>query len=274
MMVAGKNVLIVGVTSDIGKELAGFYIKNGANVFGTYRSQPDFEKTNLNIRGIQLDLREADDVECLSKALDEAGFFWDLLILSAGVLYPISPFLTSDFGEWEEAFRVNFFGQLEVVKKIHQFHSTNASVSFFTGGAPGGVLKNYSSYSVAKIALTKMVEYLDDEDEEVKYYIVGPGWVDTKIHEQTMEAGKMAGDNLLRTSSFLKNNKSGTAMSDIYECINWLAGQEKSIVGGRNFSVVYDDWRAGYESDLLVAKLKSSPDMYKLRRLEISNIEE
>ena len=31
----GKNVLITGVTSGIGKSLADYYLKNGANVIGT-----------------------------------------------------------------------------------------------------------------------------------------------------------------------------------------------------------------------------------------------
>ena len=87
-----------------------------------------------------------------------------------------------------------------------------------------------------------MVEYLDAENDNVKYVVVGPGWVNTKIHEQTLRAGGRAGENIDRIRGFLAAGGSGTPIQYIYDCINWLADAPKQLVGGRNFSVVSDTW--------------------------------
>ena len=130
------------------------------------------------------------------------------------------------------------------------------------------MLPRFSAYSVAKIALSKMVEYLDAENDNVKYVVVGPGWVNTKIHEQTLRAGGRAGENIDRIRGFLAAGGSGTPIQYIYDCINWLADAPKQLVGGRNFSVVWDTWGRRNGAAALAERLAADPDLFKLRRRE------
>lgn len=262
------HVLIIGANSGIGEALAARYINDGVNVVGTYRSNIC---KNIQVNGIelyQLDINDNESIKEFSSKLQYDHYSWDLVIFSVGTLEPIGNFQSVEFEEWQNSFSTNFFGQLHLLRRLRNLASTSATVVFFTGGAPGGVLPNYSAYSVAKIALTKMVEYLDAEDSNVKYAIVGPGWVNTKIHLQTIKAGNMAGENLGKTQSFLENDSDETTMQDIFECINWIAGSSKLNVGGRNFSVVWDDWGDQDEAPKLEARLSADINLFKLRRYE------
>jgi len=259
-----KKVLIVGISSDIGVALAKLYLAAGYEVCGTYRK-------NIMIEGLPqenlifLDVSERVPESAFTAFLGKQQFF-DQIIFSIGVLDPINSFFDTEFEAWEKSFEVNSVRQIELMHIIRPYLVDSAMVTFFNGGAPNGVLPLYSAYSLGKITLAKMVEYLDAEDDKIKYIIVGTGWVNTKIHRQTVDAHEKAGVNLQRTKAFMENPKKGTEISDIYSCIQWAFLQDKAAVSGRNFSVVWDSWRDPKGSAALVDELKSDGDMYKLRR--------
>ena len=134
-------------------------------------------------------------------------------------------------------------------------------VLFFAGGGTNAATANYSAYTISKIALIKMCELLDAEIPDVRFTIVGPGWVRTKIHQATLEAGERAGDNYEKTN-FLLNNDESTPMKYVLDCCDWLINSPREVVSGRNFSTVFDKW----DTKELSEKLMSDSDMYKLRR--------
>ncbi len=263
-----KQVLIAGVNSGIGSSLARLYRRDKWDVSGTYRTTSailsKLEGVNLHL----LDVTDPASIEAFKTVLAQKQYGWDLLILSIGLLEPIGNFFKISFDDWQKSFDANFFGQLRLLHEIHRLHRPGAAVAFFTGGAPNGVLENFSAYSIAKIALTKTVEYLDVEDKEINYFIVGPGWVKSNIHAQTMQAGNAAGANYGRTREFLGRNEAGTPLEDIYGCINWLKDKGRPVAGGRNFSVVWDHWGTRAGSVELERALAGNPQLYKLRRVE------
>lgn len=107
-----------------------------------------------------------------------------------------------------------------------------------------------------------MCEFLDAEMPDVKFAIVGPGWVKTKIHEATLKAGPNAGANFERT----QNQNNWTSMDRVIDCCTWLATTASKGVRGRNFSVAHDP--CGTRE--LEAELENDPNMYKLRRYKNS----
>ena len=77
-----------------------------------------------------------------------------------------------------------------------------SNVVFFAGGGTNSPLPDLSAYAASKIFLMKMCELLDDENEDLNVFIVGPGWVKTKIHEEVLnETGRPRG-NIDRTKKF------------------------------------------------------------------------
>jgi NAD(P)-dependent dehydrogenase (short-subunit alcohol dehydrogenase family) len=130
------------------------------------------------------------------------------------------------------------------------------------GGGTNSAMLNYSAYCVSKIGLIKMCELLDAEYEDLKIQIIGPGFVRTKTHYETLKAKQMAGSNYERVKEFMDSGEQGTSFEDIYRCLKWIDSSEKKVTSGRNFSVVHDSWG----NEVLEAELTKNLDMYKLRR--------
>ena len=161
--------------------------------------------------------------------------------------------------------RANFTGQLQIVRELLPARNLNSShgpcVIFFAGGGTNNAVKNYSAYTISKIALIKMCELLDAEIPDTRFTILGPGWVKTKIHQETLRAGKVAGANYQRTLHKLESDEC-TPMERVLDFLDWAIEQPREVIGGRNFSIVNDLWGTGR----LNQQLAATPDMFKLRR--------
>ncbi|GAG88545.1 unnamed protein product [marine sediment metagenome] len=140
------------------------------------------------------------------------------------------------------------------------------NVVFFAGGGINKAVTKFSAYTISKIMLIKVCEFLDAENEDLNIFIVGPGWTMTKIHQLILKNIDRKDERYYKTKNFMTSKK-GTSTDDIYNYIKWLCEQGRDVAGGRNFSVVYDKWRGKSGKELSI-KLKKNPDMYKLRRSE------
>lgn len=231
-----KKAIILGANSDIGKELAARLILDGWDLSFHTRNEP-------------LDV----------------SFKWDLVVCCIGVLDPIGKFFDIYSPRWEANVDTNVLLPLRLLRLIWPNHNPGASVCFFSGAGTSNSAKTYSAYSASKMMLYKMTELLDDEEPEVKFFILGPGMVRTKIQQQTLLSGDRA-DNFERVNKFMsegdKLHGTGTPHERIYECLKWCISLPKEVIGGRN---VYVPDPFGPE---LQEKLKANPRFHKLRRHE------
>lgn len=262
-----NTAIIVSISSDIGIAMAERWLACNWTVLGTYRtrSAATDRLERAGVRLLQCDLAEATSVDACAKSLIDDSIAWDALIVLAGTTEPIGPFGETDFDHWAKSIDCNFTNQLRIVHRLLPLKRSGGTlepmVLFFAGGGTNGAPVNYSAYTVSKIGLIKMCELLDAEIPDVRFAIVGPGWVKTKIHDETLRAGVNAGTNLARTVEKLQQDEF-TPMNDVLDCCDWLLSSSREAVGGRNFSVVFDQWQA----ESLVAKLRSDSNLYKLRR--------
>jgi NAD(P)-dependent dehydrogenase (short-subunit alcohol dehydrogenase family) len=263
-----RTALIISVSSDIGSALAQRWLDAGWNVHGTYRTDSatlqNLKRSGLTANQCDLDSKEsiASTISTMKRSAPE----WDVLVLCPATLEPIGQFEQIDFSEWDRSINLNFTAQLAILHGVLETRRPSSdnespSVLFFAGGGTNGSVERFSAYTVAKIALIKMVELLDTEIPDTRFSIIGPGWVDTKIHQETMRAANSAGDIYKRTVKTLSGNNL-TPMDVVLDCCNWIVQGSKEIVSGRNFSVVYDRWGDKKLDDMLT----KDKDMYKLRR--------
>jgi NAD(P)-dependent dehydrogenase (short-subunit alcohol dehydrogenase family) len=264
---AAKKVLLIGASSDIGNALCEDWISKGWEVAGTYRTKSDQVESLRKSVGtlVQCDLENSKSVDDACIKLSKKMASWDVLVLGPGLQEPAGLFCECDFEEWERSVKVNFTSQLRFLhrllpKRKHQ-SLCGPNVLFFAGGGVNSAPLNYSAYTVSKLALIKMVELLAAELPDVKFLIVGPGWVKTKIHLSILDAGDKAGTSYQRTVQMFENG-TFTPIEKVVQCCNVLISGSREIFTGRNFSVAFDKW----EDPLLVDVLKKNPDMYKLRR--------
>jgi NAD(P)-dependent dehydrogenase (short-subunit alcohol dehydrogenase family) len=267
-----KTAIVLGVTANIGGGLCERLLVDGWRVAGIGR---DLERLRMlqGIPGLSLhrcDIESADSVRTLQEEMSEAGLKWDFFLSCVGTMEPIGKFFELDFEIWAHSIAVNFTAQLRVLHGLWPLRQAekNVDIMLLAGGGTNNPVTNYSAYCVSKIALIKMCELLDDEEHSANIFILGPGYVNTRIHEETLRAGpKAAGSGYLKTLNFLEGP--GTSIDEIYQHMCWCMGQGRDIAGGRNFSTVHDPWRCGGAD--LAKSLRKSKDAFRLRRHQVQS---
>ena len=255
--------LIISISSDIGQALALHFRSLGYEVAGTYRrDSPSLLnlKSDCSIELIHCDLNDPDSID---KAIPLLKKPWDQLILAPGTLEPIGTFEETNFQTWKEGLNVNLLAPLQIVHALLPSRQKNARVLFFAGAGTNGPAPRYSCYALSKIGLIKMCEQLASEISDASFSIVGPGWVKTKIHKETLRAASKAGANLERTIEQLDRGDL-ISMERVIECCDWILSEDSQVVNGRNFSLVHDAWKSASLRKALI----ENPDLYKLRRYQ------
>jgi NAD(P)-dependent dehydrogenase (short-subunit alcohol dehydrogenase family) len=263
-----KTILILSVSSDIGLFLAQQYLSLGHRVIGTYRSDQAVKTLSKNPQChlLACDIHEPHSLTSFVEQVKALGVYWDTLISCVGDPLPVQPFFDADFDQWQQSVEVNSLDQLRAVHMLYPLRNAQgiADVVFFAAGGANNAVVNLSAYTIGKIMLTKMCEFLDAENPDLNVFIVGPGWTKTKVHQKILNDPHVSKVKFEETQKFMQG-KEGTSLDDIFNCIQWLCAQGRSIAGGRNFSVVHDPWRAP-QREKLIEQLKANGGMYKLRR--------
>jgi NAD(P)-dependent dehydrogenase (short-subunit alcohol dehydrogenase family) len=262
------TVFIAAISSDIGLSMARLYRARGWNVIGTYREAKGLAELTADpgVTLLRCDVTVPADIDAVARELGARNAGWDMFVSAVGQLAPIGPFFETDRARWLQSVHLNGMAQLALLHAVHPFRRAAplAKVAFLVGGAINRPFANYSAYSLGKIGLVKFCELVDDECRDIHAVAVGTGWVATKIHRQTIEAGDRAGENLHKTAKFIEEGQAGTTVADIVACLDWCFAQDRSVTGGRNFSVVHDAWRDG--GARLADQLRADEDRFKLRR--------
>lgn len=260
--------VVLGASSDIANALCMDWVARNWAVWGTYRTMSAaVEKLQEQLQGVvQCNLDDSSSVDRACKDLGQDVEGWDVLVLGPGLQEPIGLFETCNFDEWANSIEVNFTNQLRFLHGVLPFRNKESSsigptVIFFAGGGVNNAPIRYSAYTVAKVAMVKMVELLAAEMPDIKFVIIGPGWVKTKIHNSVLAAKENAGSGYQRTLEKLKSNEF-VPMSKVIDCCNAMIVGNKAALTGRNISVEFDRWHEPRFVDFL----RENSDLYKLRR--------
>ncbi|HSX37762.1 MAG TPA: SDR family oxidoreductase [Chlamydiales bacterium] len=260
--------IIVSATSDIATEMCSRWQRKGWDLCGTYCSQgKNYERLNGHkIPLVHCDLCQALSIDRAACELRNIMQDWDFLLFAAGSLAPVGSFEKIDIDFWTSSIQLNFVNQLRLLHRLLPGRNvaSEKTVLFFAGGGTNNAVSSYSAYTLSKIALIKACELLNFEISDVKFSIIGPGWVKTKIHKATLDGGeKLAGNNFAKTKQKMNSNDC-VPIDKVIESFEWILSQPKKVVGGRNFSTVFDQW--GTEE--LATLLLQDENMYKLRRFK------
>jgi NAD(P)-dependent dehydrogenase (short-subunit alcohol dehydrogenase family) len=261
-----STVAIIGLGSDIGRELALRYAADGWTVWGTYRSRAGLDRLPPGIKQAHCDLASRDSIAAAVQVFQHDSLAWDVLVVAAGTEEPIGPFWSCDADAWERGIQVNALAPLRLVRQLYPMRNKSGkpAAAFFSGSGTNNAAPAYSAYSASKILLIKMCELLDAESPDTSFFIIGPGIVRTKIHEQTLREPEKSGENHRKVADFLQSGNPGTSHDDIHACLNWCVNAGKAVMGGRNLSLVHDAWRDGGAA--LARRLEQDKNLYKLRR--------
>jgi 3-dehydrosphinganine reductase len=170
--VRGKNIIITGGSSGIGKATAKLLAEHGANVFILAR---DREKLNQALEEIKAeggdqnqrygafsaDVTSWQEVESTIADIVEAGGAPDILINSAGIVHP-GYFEELPLSAFRKQIDVNYLGTLHCVKAVLPYMTARKSGHIVNISSIAGFLGifGYTAYSASKFAVRGFTEAL------------------------------------------------------------------------------------------------------------------
>lgn len=209
----GKRIVITGGSMGIGLACAETCLEAGARVLICARTQEPLQEAMANLKRkghTSIEARVADvtvqgDIEAtLEAAISRYGGL-DGVIHCAGVYGPIGPVTEVDPEAWFQAIRVNLLGTFMVARQACRIMkaSGGGAIVLFSGGGAASPFPNYTAYACGKAGVVRLTETLAQEVSQfnIRINCISPGFVITRLHQDTLAAGERAG------KSFLENTK-------------------------------------------------------------------
>jgi len=172
------NVLITGVSSGLGYELAKKFIANGDNVYGTSRRRSD-----LDIKHLKCDFNNLFDLALkLDNFITDVSKF-DIIILNAGMLGELEISSNLKINQFEEIFKTNVLANKVILDTL--MHK-NIKMQQVIGISSGAALKSYhgwSLYCTTKAAFKQLLSCYADETPNTHFTSLAPGIVKTSMQD-------------------------------------------------------------------------------------------
>ena len=199
----GKNALITGGDSGIGRAVAIAYAKEGANVAIGYLNENEDVDANKTIKliedlgvkavKIRLDISEEENCEqIIDEVITEFGGI-NILVNNAGKQFPQDDIANISEDQLRETFETNFFGLFYLTKAALK-HMTDGDAIINTSsvtaynGSPG--LLDYSATKGAITSFTRSLA-LNLVDKGIRVNAVAPGPIWTPLIPATFDGEKV-----------------------------------------------------------------------------------
>lgn len=182
-----KTVLVTGVSSGIGREIAQLLAGRGARVFGTVRNP----QSASSIRGVDLvsmDVTDDASVSAAVQSIERKDGPVQFLVNNAGYSF-MGALEETSIDEARQQFETNFFGVLRVTNAIlpgmrQQGFGRIVNISSVVGFLPAPY---WGIYAASKHAVEGYTETLDHEIRRfgVRALLVEPAYTKTNLNGNT-----------------------------------------------------------------------------------------
>ena len=185
----GKNVVITGGGSGIGKSIAFSFAKSGAfstSILG--RTAKTLIETHAKIKKAYpkttahyyiADIEDSNALVTAFKSIQATVRSVDILVANAGYLPDIGPIVKIDPEEWFKGFEVNVKGNLNLVNALISVATKGASIiSISTVLAHLPHMPGHSSYHTSKF-----FDYVHYENPDLFVLNIHPGAIDTAMNK-------------------------------------------------------------------------------------------
>ena len=202
----GKNVLITGASSGIGKAIAYAFAREGASLVLIARRidrleniKKDLENQyQAKVHNIQIDVRDKNDVQKKLADLDKI----DILVNNAGLALGLSKIHESEFQHFDDMFDTNVKGLLYVSRTVIPKMVAQNSGDIINIGSIAGhdVYPNGGVYCASKHAVKALNEGLriDLIDTPIRVSSIDPGAVETEFSVVRFGGDKQKADNVYK----------------------------------------------------------------------------
>ncbi|KKP77811.1 MAG: dehydrogenase [candidate division WS6 bacterium GW2011_GWF1_35_23] len=253
--------LITGASGGLGKALSLKLLNEGVKVLGISRTKPEIKNKNFYWQSIDFNFyyRFGNDFShFLGKCLEEHNVKKMGVALCAGTLGNSEDFAHAKLEKWEEVFRVNVFGNLQMLKVVmpHLLKNQFGRIVFISGGGSTYGFPEFSAYSLSKVAIVREVENLGIElssKGDFSVVALAPGAMLGDMLDKVMQAGVMPKTTV-----------------DIQEPVNFINAflQSKNQCLNGRFIHVRDNWQKYLLDDNKKFLDEEDENKWLLRRIE------
>lgn len=190
----------------------------------------------------------------------------DGLVNCAGVYGPIGKTIDLSMKEILDTIKINFMGTVQMSSLFaNLYKSDKQKIVNFSGGGAASPFANYSAYATSKIAIVRFTENLAIElGENFDINCIAPGFVATRIHEQTLKVGaKKAGETFFENTK--KQLETGAVPPEkAADLTAFLLSDDSNGITGKFISAPWDPW----QEESFQKLLKTDKDFATIRRID------
>ncbi len=197
---SGKTILLTGASDGIGKGIADFLMKSGANLAVHYNKSKESAEALVakypnGSKTFQADLLDEVKVIQLFEEVEDYFHSIDVLILNAGVFLPHTVKLdTQDWlSVWKKTMDINLNSVGLLTKLgIDHFRKKGQGRFVYIGSRAAfrGETEEYLAYAASKGGLTSLARSVARSfgKENIKSFVVAPGFTRTQMAENFIAA--------------------------------------------------------------------------------------
>ena len=191
MEIKGKNIIVTGAASGVGKELTKQMLKKGGLVAAVDINEDNLkalkEELNSNkLKTFVVDMGSLESIEKFRKDYIKEDNDVDIIINNAGIIQPFVKVENLDEKTINKVMNVNFFGPVHLIRYFMEDLTKDKTEQYIVNvSSMGGFFPfpGQTIYGASKAALKIFTEglYAELEKTNVRVMIVLPGAMNTNI---------------------------------------------------------------------------------------------
>lgn len=238
----GKNILITGSNSGIGKAVLEVCAKNGANIISHSRKQTEQhseylsqikKKYNIEIIDIYFDLNNFNEIQENIKHILQSKIQISGLVNNAGMMN-YGTFTMTKIETIEKLYKVNIFAQMLITQMVlkSMIKEKNGSIVNVSSINALDITPNRIGYSTSKAALLQFGMSLAAELSEYNIRVnnVAPGYTNTNM----LDSSKDSIDLFIKQNNIIKRLANA---NEIAEAVFFLLSNKSSYITGQTIRI-------------------------------------
>lgn len=195
MDLSGKNILVTGASSGIGKEIAIYLSKLGANVIMAARNEERLkivynELEPRNHSYYLIDLNNLDEIEKMIDFVCRDGIKLNGLIHAAGISLTM-PLQYLKMNDVKNIMSVNFYSFVELVKQFskRKYNDSGGSVVAISSISSEVGARGLTAYCASKGALESAIRAMALElaAKNIRINAIAPAMIETQMYDGLIE---------------------------------------------------------------------------------------
>jgi 3-oxoacyl-[acyl-carrier protein] reductase len=239
----GKNAIVTGARSGIGRAIVELYAREGANIWAIVRREDmewmrDMEilatKYNIWIKSIYVDLNSEDQIKQGVQTIIKEKLSIDILVNAAGVVSESRLIQMTSMQTMHDVMQVNFFAAIQLAQLVSRVMCRQKSGNIINIASIAGIDGDYAQleYASSKAALicaTKKMAY-EWGNYNIRVNAIAPGVIETKMISGMADA--VTEDMIRHNTLGRKGNPQEIAQLALY-----LASDESSYITAQTIRI-------------------------------------